>query len=152
MMAYTYRRLTPSDEVYSRQLLKVFAEAFVEVEKYRKLAPSDEYLATLLAKEHFIALVAQAGDEVVGGLAAYVLQKIEQERSEIYIYDLAVVKEHRRKGIATVLIEKLKEMGKEMGAYVIFVQADREDEPAIKLYESLATSKEKPFHFDIQIP
>ncbi len=35
-----------------------------------------------------------------------------------------------------------------MGAYVIFVQADREDEPAILLYRSLGI-QEEPFHFDI---
>jgi aminoglycoside 3-N-acetyltransferase I len=50
------------------------------------------------------------GGVVVCGLAAYELKKFEQERSEIYIYDLAVASEHRREGIATALIEKLKEI------------------------------------------
>jgi aminoglycoside 3-N-acetyltransferase I len=34
------------------------------------------------------------------------------------------------------------------GAYVIFVQADKVDDAAIKLYESLGT-REDVFHFDI---
>ena len=38
---------------------------------------------------------------VVVGIAAYELKKFEQEQSEIYIYDLAVVSEHRLEGIAT---------------------------------------------------
>ncbi|MGI9404951.1 MAG: hypothetical protein ACR2O4_01155 [Hyphomicrobiaceae bacterium] len=37
--------------------------------------------------------------QVIGGLVAYELKKFEQERSEIYIYDLAVAAEHRRKGV-----------------------------------------------------
>ena len=37
---------------------------------------------------------------MVGGLAAYVLPKFEQERSEVCIYDLAVAEPHRRQGIA----------------------------------------------------
>ena len=48
-----------------------------------------------IGKNHFIALVALDGNKVVGGLAAYVLDKFEQERKEIYIYDLAVSKDHR---------------------------------------------------------
>jgi aminoglycoside 3-N-acetyltransferase I len=97
----------------------------------------------------FIVLVALADDSVVGGLAAYVLQKFEQERREIYIYDLAVAKQHRRKGIATRLINDLRQIARERGAYVIYVQADRLDDAAIRLYESLGT-REEVFHFDIK--
>jgi aminoglycoside 3-N-acetyltransferase I len=53
---------------------------------------------------------------VVGGLAAYELKKFEQERSEIYIYDLAVREEHRRQGIATALIGELKAIARRRGA------------------------------------
>jgi aminoglycoside 3-N-acetyltransferase I len=35
-------------------------------------------------------LVAQVGDTVIGGLVADELIKFEQERREVYIYDLAV--------------------------------------------------------------
>jgi aminoglycoside 3-N-acetyltransferase I len=38
----------------------------------------------------FVALVALDGPAVVGALAGYELPKFEQERSEFYIYDLAV--------------------------------------------------------------
>jgi aminoglycoside 3-N-acetyltransferase I len=87
---------------------------------------------------------------VVGGLAAYELEKFEQDRREIYIYDLAVVEQHRRKGIATQLIEELRRIAKARGAYVIFVQADLGDAPAIRLYESLGR-RESVYHFDIAI-
>ena len=66
------------------------------------------------------------------------------------IYDLAVAKEHRRRGIATTLTRRLIDIARERRAYVIFVQADSEDDPAIKLYESLGTKKEV-FHFDITV-
>jgi aminoglycoside 3-N-acetyltransferase I len=94
--------------------------------------------------------VALAGAEAVGGLAAYELEKFEQERKEIYIYDLAVLESHRRKGIATRLINELKHIARERGAYVIFVQADQGDTPAIRLYESLGI-KEDVHHFDISV-
>jgi aminoglycoside 3-N-acetyltransferase I len=89
---------------------------------------------------------------VVGGIAAYELRKFEQERREIYIYDLAVSAAHRREGIATTLIEELKQVAARRGAYVIFVQADTgvEDGPAIALYTKLGV-REDVLHFDIAV-
>ncbi len=52
--------------------------------------PRDAYLEELLGSELFFALVALHNETVIGGLTAYELKKPEQERSEIYIYDLAV--------------------------------------------------------------
>ena len=131
-----------------KELLRVFGEAFEEVETYQNAVPSDEYLESLLQSDNFIPLVAIADGSVVGGLAAYVLKKFEQERSEIYIYDLAVLEKFRRQGIATGLINKVREIARDMGSYVIFVQADVGDDPAIKLYESLG-AREDVHHFDI---
>ena len=131
-----------------KELLKIFGEAFGEPDTYQGSVPSDEYLESLLHRDNFIALAAISDGSVVGSLAAYVLDKFEQERKEIYIYDLAVLEVYRRQGIATGLINKLREIAGEIGAYVIFVQADYGDDPAIKLYESLGT-REEVLHFDI---
>lgn len=144
------QRLTKNDIDKMRKLNEVFAVAFEDKETHLQKLPRDSYLQTLLEKSHFIALTAMQGEEVVGGLVAYVLEKYEQERSEIYIYDLAVSEGFRRQGIARSLILYLKEIAREIGAYVIFVQADREDKPAILLYRSLGR-QEEPFHFDIRI-
>jgi aminoglycoside 3-N-acetyltransferase I len=95
-------------------------------------------------------MVAVKEGEVTGGIAAYVLDKFERERSEIYIYDLAVAEAHRRTGIATALIEELKTIAAARGAYVVFVQADRGDEPAIGLYSKLG-NREEVLHFDIEV-
>jgi aminoglycoside 3-N-acetyltransferase I len=149
-MDYSYKQLTSTDIELMKQLLKVFGEAFEDIATYQNHLPSDEYLVALLNKPHFIAVVALDGQEVVGGLAAYVLEKFEQDRREIYIYDLAVAEAHRRKGIATGLINKLKEIAREAKAYIIFVQADPPDAPAVALYESLGT-REEVYHYDIPI-
>lgn len=132
-----------------KALSKVFADAFDEQKTYLGSMPSDQYLSSLVNSDMFIPVVATEDGAVVGGLAAYVLKKFEQERSEIYIYDLAVDEAYRRRGIATGLINKLKEIAREIGSYVIFVQADHGDEPAIKLYGSLGV-REDVLHFDIE--
>jgi len=147
---HAFKQLTSSDVALLKELLGLFAEVFEDPQAYQSAVPSDQYLQELLAKPHFIAVIAQNGNDVIGGLAAYVLDKFEQDRREIYIYDLAVAEEHRRKGIASGLITALKSIAKERRAYVIYVQADRGDTPAIKLYESLGT-KEDVHHFDIAV-
>jgi aminoglycoside 3-N-acetyltransferase I len=147
---HSYQQLSAADVPLLKSLLKVFGEAFNDVVTYQDDVPSDAYLQALLAKPHFIALVAMHGDQVVGGLAAYELEKFERERREIYIYDLAVDEKHRRKGLATNLIKELQRIAKTRHAYVIFVQADPEDEPAIRLYESFG-KRESPYHFDIPV-
>jgi aminoglycoside 3-N-acetyltransferase I len=147
---YTYRRLTCADVSLLKDLLRVFGEAFGEVDTYQHFVPSDDYLTRLLSKQHFIAIAAMIGEEVVGGLAAYELDKFEQDRREIYIYDLAVVESHRRRGVATGMIGELRRIASERNVYVIFVQAALEDGPAITLYESLGT-KETAHHFDIEV-
>jgi len=149
-MGYTFEQLTASDVGLLKELLQVFGEAFEDVETYQGAVPSDDYLQSLLASPHFIVVVAQSGGAVVAGLAAYELQKFERDRREIYIYDLAVANEHRRKRVATGLIEELKRIAKKRRAYVIYVQADRVDAPAIALYEGLGT-KEDVHHFDFLV-
>ena len=148
---YAYRQLTCADVPLFKDLLRVFGEAFDEVDTYQRSGPSDDYLTRLLSKQHFIAVVAVKGEEVVGGLVAYELDKFEQDRREIYIYDLAVVKSHRRRGVATGLIGELRRIASKRNVYVIFVQANPEDAAAIALYESLGT-KEIAYHFDIEVP
>jgi aminoglycoside 3-N-acetyltransferase I len=152
-MSIDIHHITPADLLLMQNLLKMFGEAFDDIETYTTNPPSEDYLRRLLHTETFIALTALCNGEVVGGIAAYELQKFEQERSEIYIYDLAVSKQYRRMGIATALIEHLKAIATERGAYVIFVQADTsiEDEPAIALYTKLG-HREEVLHFDINVP
>ena len=99
------RLLTSVDVALIEAVLTTFGEAFNEVDTYSGARPSRAYLARLLGNDSFIALAALKGSEVVGGIAAYELKKFEQERSEIYIYDLAVAAAHRREGIATALIQ-----------------------------------------------
>jgi aminoglycoside 3-N-acetyltransferase I len=140
--------LGPGDVPALRRMLSMFGKAFAEADTYTARQPDDTYLASLLGGGSFVAVAARAGDEVIGGLAAYLLPKFEQARSELYLYDLAVDEQHRRRGVATALIGELQRLAAERGAYVIFVQADLVDAPAIALYSKLGV-REDVLHFDI---
>jgi aminoglycoside 3-N-acetyltransferase I len=147
-MPVSVRRLTIADIPVLRKLNALFGTAFDEPGTYTAEPPSDAYLQEFLAKQHTAALVALAGEEVVGGLVAYELEKFERERREFYIYDLAVAAQYRRQGIATALIEHLRGLATRRGAWTIYVQADYGDDPAIALYEKLGR-REEVLHFDI---
>ena len=126
----------------------MFGVAFEDQESYGDAPPSDVYLEGLLGKESVVPLVALDDGAVIGGLVAYQLDKFEQARSEIYIYDLAVLDTHRRRGVASGLIGLLQQIAVERGAWVIYVQADYGDDPAVALYTKLGR-REDVMHFDI---
>jgi aminoglycoside 3-N-acetyltransferase I len=144
------RRLGPDDLAEMDAMLDVFGDAFDEIETYGAARPGRDYMRRLLESDTFTALAAMREGVVVGGLAAYELRKFERERSEFYIYDLAVSAPHRRLGIATALILALRNIAATQGGWVVFVQADRGDAPAIALYEKLGR-REEVLHFDIAV-
>jgi hypothetical protein len=82
------RRLTARDLSAMRTMLTPFGDAFGEPDTYTAAQPDDAYLGRLLGGGQFIAIAAMAEGTVTGDLAAYVLPKFEQARSEVYIYDL----------------------------------------------------------------
>ena len=147
---FVVRRLVPGDLALFRKLNAMFGVAFEDADAYGGAPPSDDYLEGLLAKEHVMPLVALDGEDVIGGLVAYELDKFEQRRREVYIYDLAVDETHCRRGVATALINHLRQISAERGAYVIYVQADYGDDPAIALYTKLGV-REDVMHFDISV-
>lgn len=143
-------RLTASEVAAMRAVLAVYSQAFSEPENYQHKQPSDDYLVSLLERPDFVQLAAFSGGEVIGALSAYVLAKFEQERSEIYIYDLAVLEPFRRRGIAEQLIRALAPIAKAAAAHVVFVQADKGDAVPTALYRKLG-EQEDVLHFDLNI-
>lgn len=145
-------RLGADDLPLMRAFTECMGRVFDDPQTYTGQPPDDGYLTRLLANESFVAIAALSDGEVIGALAAYELPKYERARSEIYLYDLAVVPEHRRRGVASALIRELRRIGRERGAWVVFVQADTgvEDAAAIALYSKLG-NREEVLHFDIPI-
>ncbi len=147
-MAFAVRRLGAQDVAPARDWLRMFGRVFDEPENYAGAQPDDAYLAALLGDAGFLALAAEAEGAVIGGLAAYVLRKFEQPRAEVFVYDLAVEARWRRRGVATALLEETQATAADVGAHVVFIQADRGDEPADALYSRLGR-REEALHFDL---
>jgi aminoglycoside 3-N-acetyltransferase I len=145
---FDVRVLGSEDTLLLRGMLSMFGDAFDDLVAYSARPPDDAYLEQLLSSSAFVAVAAIADGSVIGGIAAYVLPKFEQARSELYIYDLAVDERHRRQGVATAMIAELQRLAAERGIYVLFVQADHGDDAAIALYTRLGV-REDVLHFDI---
>lgn len=143
------RRLGAGNIAEVRNMNALFAEVFADPAAYTGQPPDDRYLEGWLMTPNVIALAAEQSDHNVGGLVAYILPKHEQHRSEVYIYDLGVRATHRRQGIATRLIAALQDIAADIGAWVVFVQADYDDPAAIALYEKFGPPKDV-LHFDIR--
>jgi aminoglycoside 3-N-acetyltransferase I len=150
MTPCTLSRLGAGDIQRLHRLNALFAEAFGDAETYLGQPPDAAWVQQTLANPQVIALVAERGDDVLGGLVAYELPKLERRRSEVYLYDLAVAEAHRRQGIATRLIDALRAIAREQGVWVVYVQADYGDEPAIALYTKLG-AREDVMHFDLPL-
>lgn len=135
-MDYHLERLGINDLSKMRDLNKLFGDVFEDPISYHDKIPTDEYLVQFLSSTNNIVIVAEQSEVTIGGLVAYVLDKFEQQRKEIYLYDLAVSASQQKRGVGRKLIEELKATAKNMGAYVVFVQADEGDE-AVYFYESL---------------
>jgi aminoglycoside 3-N-acetyltransferase I len=142
-------RLGAGDAARMEAVNALFAEVFDDPASYALARPDGDYLQTVLSKDHVVVLAAEAEGRPIGALVAYELEKLEQARSEFYIYDLAVLDQFRRRGVATGLIAELQKIAHARGAWMIFVQADYGDDPAIALYEKLG-AREEVLHFDIR--
>ena len=114
-------------------LLYYFREEFSDEHPFRL---GDERLKELLTQKGFYIFAAFENEQLAGGITAYKLLGSDYLHPELFIYDLAVKPEFRRKGIASMLLKAVKELGTEIGVKETFVFAEMEDEQAMKFYQS----------------
>lgn len=130
-------------------LIDVFEEVFGTEHDER---PSSEYLKNLLTDPTFRAIVAKVNGQVVGGLTLYILHQYYTPQPLIYLYDLAVLVQHQRKGIGRNLIEFTQSYCRNQGAEELFVQVDKVDLYALEFYRKTKPASEEPVvHFTYRL-
>jgi len=142
-MSIEIKRLTKEDLSNFTALINLFNLVFEEESKIGSEANS----LRLLNNDGFIAIVAIAENEVVGGLTAYDLPMYYSDSSEIFLYDLAVKPDYQRNGIGKGLLHSLREYCIQNGIKDFFVMAHEEDEHAIEFYRATGGKAEKVFNF-----
>jgi aminoglycoside 3-N-acetyltransferase I len=126
-------RLTVADVALARRTFELLAGVFDE----QPVPLGDAYLRTLLARPDFWALAARVDDEVLGGLTAHALPMTRAETGELFLYDLGVRADWRRRGVGRALVDALRDQGARAGIGVVFVPADGDDTHALDFYRAL---------------
>ena len=115
-----------------KNLLDVFRDVFEWSDHDH---PDEEYLLRLLSDDNLLVVVAKAGNEVVGGLTAYVLPGYEVARPSIYIHDLGVKKSFQGQGVGKSLIGHLMDHARKNNFRDIFGDTEQDcNEDVIAFY------------------
>jgi aminoglycoside 3-N-acetyltransferase I len=143
--AVQVRRLEAGDGPVAKRLFAAMALAFGE--QAEELG--DGHVDALLADRRFWALAAFVGDEVVGGVTAHAIPMTLKPTSALFVYDVAVREDYRRRGAARKLISALETEAARLAIDEIFVLADDEDAHALAFYRALGGAPSAVTMFDL---
>jgi len=107
------------------------------------------------AAHHFLndpghhLLIAYSNGEPAGFVSGVEMTHPDKG-TEMFLYELGVGEAHRRKGVATALVEALKDLARERGNYGMWVLCDEDNEAAVKTYRRAGGSDSTPILFDWQ--
>ena len=95
--------------------------------------PVPEHTATFLAAPGHHLLVALDGDNPVGFVSG-VETTHPDKGTEMFVYELGTHDDHRRRGVATALLEELKRIAIARGCNGLWVATEPDNAPAIATY------------------
>jgi len=128
----------------AKTLIKLLEEVF-DMERMEN--SGDDYLAKLLQNPMFVVYAVLFEGNVVGGLTAWELPLYRVELSEMFLYDIGVHADHRRKGLGKLLMETLHSYCREKGIKESFLDAHEEDQHALDFYRAIGGREEKVVQF-----
>lgn len=85
--------------------------------------------------------VAKEGDDVIGYLLAYELQRPYGSAKMMLLYEVLVRSAYRRKGVGTLLVEAAKRHCVRDGFVEMFLIVSRGNEAAVSLFEKAGAEK-----------
>jgi len=88
-----------------------------------------------LADERHHLLLGYVDDRPAGFVSAVEIFHPDK-RAELFLNEIGVIDEERRRGVARALIEELKRLGRERGCGNIWVLTDEDNAAAMGLYRS----------------
>ena len=103
----------------------------IERECFKENAFPKHYLTCLFLQKNSIFLKAKINNKIAGFAVGVTQPHYNQGR----IYTLDVKTEHRRRGIATKLLQALEAEFKQRGATTSTLEVDVKNQPALKLYQ-----------------
>ena len=126
------RRLSAGDEA-------VAIEAIHELKPAEERAGHDaskEHMRQLLARDENYLYIASVDAQPVGFLLAYRFPRVDRDQDMIYLYEITVLLEQRRRGIGSRMIQALKEECRSSNVMEVWVGTEADNAAARALYES----------------
>ncbi len=107
------------------------------------LPPNEAATDLFLASPSHHLLFAYVGGTVVG-MVSGVEMTHPDKGTEMFLYELGVVPDARRRGVGTALVRALAELAREQGCYGMWVLADADNDAALATYRRGGADEESP--------
>jgi ribosomal protein S18 acetylase RimI-like enzyme len=120
------RRLAIGDEGKACDIVKAFKERTV----------SADYMRNFLSNGGNYLIAAYEGDELVGYVLGYKMDRIDRDSAMVNLYEIEVSEAFRKRGIGSNLIHELKRVCNEEGVMKIFLITNESNNAAMALYNS----------------
>lgn len=119
------RRLTKEDGLWMQQIVEKFKSRNADIDRI------DTFLESNL--DYVVACIED--NEIIGFLLAYELQRFDKNNM-MYIHEVDVLQEYRRRGVGRQMIEEIIRICKERGLCKMFLITNKSNVPACRLYET----------------
>ena len=122
------------------QSLVILAEEFIpgETDNRKRIA----VLKQALRNPNYELLVAELEEEIVGFIDQWIIHDFTHGAKLSYIHSLYVSSEHRRKGVASNLLQEAMKNARNMEVSEIHITTRFDNKPAINLYRKHGLVKE----------
>jgi len=97
-----------------------------------------------LADSRNVFLIAYEGSEAIGFLRGTELGQLRSKRKQMFLYEIGVDENLRRRGVGTALIQALLRDCRDLGFAEVFVFTDPANEAAVRLYRGTGAVTETP--------
>ncbi len=127
------------------------AKEMEELSDFNRLADSEvranavKYFTDRLRKDKHTFLIAKENGELMGfiSMEKRTARPVFERDSYGHIHELFVRKEHRRKGVASKLLERIEDFSRKQGFDMIRLSVNVRNRSAIELYEKKDFRKER---------
>ncbi|HET7152833.1 MAG TPA: GNAT family N-acetyltransferase [Candidatus Kapabacteria bacterium] len=109
-----------------------------------KNPPTEQKLKEFLAKEYNVLIVAEIDGKPAGQIIGYVLERWDNYPPMFFFYSIDVAESAQRMGIGRRLVEKFREVGRELGCGISFVFTNESNIGAMEFYKSTGAVRPNP--------
>jgi ribosomal protein S18 acetylase RimI-like enzyme len=105
--------------------------------------PTEAWTARFLSSEGHHLFVAVADDHPIGFVSG--VETTHPDKGiEMFLYELSVHPDHRRRGLGTALVGALAELARERGCYGMWVGTESDNAAALATYRAAGAAPPEP--------